>query len=152
ARRGAAVLPDERAMQRLTGRWVPDADGLALVGDPDRMQLARARVVERLAGHRLRDLPDLRRVVLDPPRLREVLLALPVGVPGELPVLVEDEARRPGGALVDGEDHAGGSLDGGARETGRAVPPGPPRDFPPPATVGHPIAGCLLEAFASGGE
>ena len=30
--------------------------------------------------------------------------------------------------------------------------PGPPRVLPPPATVGQAIAGCLLGAFASGGE
>src|SRR6185436_10603697 len=64
----------------------------------------------------------------------------------------EDEARRPGGALVDGEDHAGGSLIGRTLSASRAVPPGPPRVFPPPATVGQAIAGCLLGAFASGGE
>ena len=32
-RRGAAVLPDESAVQGLAGRGVPHADGLALVGD-----------------------------------------------------------------------------------------------------------------------
>ena len=51
---GAAVLPDERAVQRLAGLGVPDADGLALVGDADRRQLAAATpgVVERLARDR----------------------------------------------------------------------------------------------------
>ena len=38
---GAPVLPDERAVQRLAGRGIPDAHGLALVGDADRVQLAR---------------------------------------------------------------------------------------------------------------
>ena len=81
ARGGAAVLPDERAVQRLAGRGVPDADRLALVGDADGLQLPGrdAGVVERLARDRLRDRPDLRGVVLDPAGLREVLRELAVG-------------------------------------------------------------------------
>ena len=107
ALRGAPVLPDERAVQRLAGVRVPDDDGLALVGDADGLQLARsdARVVERLARDRARDLPDLRGVVLDPSRPREVLLELAVGPPDQLRVGVEDEAGRAGGPLVDREDH-----------------------------------------------
>ncbi len=38
------------------------------------------------------DLPDFRRVVLDPARPREVLLELRVGAAGDLPLRVEDEA------------------------------------------------------------
>ena len=68
---------------------------------------AHAGVVERLARHRLRDLPDLRGVVLDPAGPREVLGELPVGPTAQLEALVEDEARGAGRALVDGEDHRG---------------------------------------------
>ncbi len=48
----AAVLPHDRPVQRLSGRRVPHAHGLALVGDPDRHELARASfgVRERLAA------------------------------------------------------------------------------------------------------
>ncbi len=107
ARGGAAVLPDERVVQRLAGLRVPDADGLALVRDPDRLQIAAARsgVVERRARDCLRDVPDLGCVVLDPAGPREVLVKLAVGAPGELRGRVEDQAGRPGRALVDREDH-----------------------------------------------
>ena len=105
---GAAVLPDERAMQRLARRRVPADDGLALVGDADRLELAglQARVVERLAGDRVRDVPDLRRVVLDPAGLREVLRELAVGAADALPLQVEHQAGRAGRPLVDREQHA----------------------------------------------
>ena len=112
ARRGPPVLPDERAVQRLAGLGIPRAHRLALVGDADRAQLARAdaRVVQCLHGHRLRHVPDLRRVVLDPSGPREVLLELAVGAPDQLGLVVEDEAGRARRALVDGEDHAGARL------------------------------------------
>ena len=63
---------------------VPGHDGLALVGDadPGQVRAVDAGVVERLAGHRARHVPDLARVVLDPARAREVLLELAVGAPG----------------------------------------------------------------------
>ena len=107
ARGGAAVLPDDRVVQRLAGRRVPDADRLALVGDPDRGQLAGAHagVVERLARDGLRDRPDLARVVLDPAGPGEVLGELALGAPDRLGTLVEHEAGGAGRALVDREDH-----------------------------------------------
>ena len=110
-RGGAAVLPDERVVQRLARRRVPADDGLALVGDPDRLELAglQPRVLERLAGDRVRDLPDLRRVVLDPARLREVLGELAVAAADALPLQVEHEAGGAGRPLVDGQQHARGN-------------------------------------------
>jgi hypothetical protein len=83
---GAAVLPDDRGCQRLTRRAVPGDDGLALVGDADGLRLAAACVVDRLLGDRDRHVPGLRRVVLHPARLREVLLELAVGAAGDLAV------------------------------------------------------------------
>ena len=52
ARSRAAVLPHECVVDRLAGDGIPRDDGLALVGDPDRVQRGalRARVGERLAG------------------------------------------------------------------------------------------------------
>ena len=103
----AAVLPDERAVQRLAGLRVPDADGLALVRDADRRQLAvrsprpraprsaTARVTSQISPASCSTQPGL----------REVLLELAVGAAGELRVGVEDEAGRAGRALVDREDH-----------------------------------------------
>ena len=106
-RRGAPVLPHDRAVQRLSAGGIPHAHGLALVGDPDRLELARAhaRIGERLARDRPRHLPDLARVVLHPSRSGEVLGELAVCASDRLGALVEDEARRSGGALVDRQDH-----------------------------------------------
>ena len=117
ASRGPAVLPHDRAVKRLARLAVPDAHGLALVGDPDRLQFPRldAGVVERLTRHRVRHLPDLGGIVLDPARAREVLLELPVAAPDQLRLLVEHEAGRAGRALVDCEDHGGNLSGGGGR-------------------------------------
>jgi acetyl-CoA carboxylase biotin carboxyl carrier protein len=106
AARRAAVLPDDRAVERLARVAVPRHDGLALVGDADSAQAAPvdARRVERLARDRARYVPDLGRVVLHPPRPREVLLELPVGASGRLAAVVEHDAGRAGSALVDRED------------------------------------------------
>ena len=82
ARGGAPVLPDERAVDRLAGRRVPGDDGLALVGDPDRVELGAA-------GCRRRRAPRSRPAASPPrspsascstqPGPREVLLELRVG-------------------------------------------------------------------------
>ena len=81
---GAAVLPDQGAVDRLAAVGVPGDDDLALVGHP---------VVElgsldpgggdRLAGDPPRHLPDFIGVVLNPAGLREVLLELRVGATGD---------------------------------------------------------------------
>ena len=90
--------------ERLARRGVPADDGLALVGDPDRLELAglQARVLQRLAGDGVRDVPDLGRVVLDPAGPREVLGELAVAATDALPLEVEHEARGAGRPLVDG--------------------------------------------------
>ena len=94
ARGGAAVLPDERAVQRLAGRRVPAQTVSRWLVIPTAVELARADagVLERLAGDRARDVPDLRRVVLDPAGLREVLAELAVGAADQLGLA----RRRPG--------------------------------------------------------
>ena len=106
---GAAVLPDQGAVDRLAARRVPGDHGLALVGDPDPVELGALDpgVGDRLGGDPPRHLPDLGGVVLDPARPREVLLELRVGAAGDPPLAVEDEAGRAGGPLVDREDHVG---------------------------------------------
>jgi hypothetical protein len=76
----AAVLPDERAMDGLACVRVPGDHGLALVGDPDPLQV---RALNRSVGegadrHVPGHLPDLGRVVLHPARFREMLLELAV--------------------------------------------------------------------------
>ena len=98
ARRSApAVRRSCQTSARCSGSPVAGSqqhDGLALVGDADRLELARpdAGVVERLAGHGVRDVPDLGRVVLDPARPREVLAELAVGAADQLALA----GRRPG--------------------------------------------------------
>ena len=49
---GAAVLPDERVVQRLARRRVPADDGLALVGDADGLELAGLAAPRRRAPRR----------------------------------------------------------------------------------------------------
>ena len=60
---GATVLPDQRAVDRLAARRVPGDDGLALVGDPDPVELGALDpgVGDRLGGDPPRHLPDLAR-------------------------------------------------------------------------------------------
>ncbi len=74
------------SMERRAGLGIPDADRLALVGDPDSAQFARshAGVVERLAGHRVGDRPDLVRVVLHPAWAGECWVELPVAPADQL--------------------------------------------------------------------
>jgi hypothetical protein len=112
ARLGAAILPDDRAVKRLAAVRIPDADGLTLIGDADGLELPRlsAGLLECLAGHGLRHLPDLCRVVLHPAGPREVPFELPVGSAQQFCPLVEDQARRARRALIDGQDHDVGNL------------------------------------------
>ena len=105
---GAAVLPHDRAVQGLAARWIPHAHRLALVGHAHREQLAlgHAGIGERLPGHGLRQAPELIRVVLHPARPGKVLGELAVGAADRLGTLVEHQAGRARGSLVDGEDHS----------------------------------------------
>src|SRR5207237_6766750 len=68
---GAGVLPHDRVHHRLARVAVPDDRGLALVGDAQTGDVARAgsRLRQRVVEHLLTALPDLLGVVLDPARL-----------------------------------------------------------------------------------
>ncbi|CAB4346744.1 unannotated protein [freshwater metagenome] len=103
----AAVLPDERAVERLAGRRVPNADRLTLVADPDCSQAARRDTccLQRLKRHGAGNAPDLSSVVLNPAGLGKMLLKLAVGAAEQLHLGVEDEAGRAGRSLIDREDH-----------------------------------------------
>ncbi|MNS83769.1 hypothetical protein D3C72_1175710 [compost metagenome] len=75
--RRAPVLPDNRPVQRLAGRGVPDDRGLPLVGDAHGGEaIHAARLAHHLATGLQRRAPDLGRVMLDPARLRKVLRQL----------------------------------------------------------------------------
>src|SRR6185312_12950310 len=95
---GPRVLPDDRVVDRLAGLAVPDHGGLALVGDPDRGDVAGLGVGarHRPADHLARTPPDLGRVVLDPAGFRRDLLVLALVDLLDPPVLVEQDqpARR----------------------------------------------------------
>jgi hypothetical protein len=100
---GAAVLPDDGAGTGDAGASVPRDDRLALVGDTDRSDRpAELRV--QLGEHRARGVPDLRRVVLDPAGLGEVLGELAVGPAHRPAVAVDRERSDAGGAGVDRDD------------------------------------------------
>ena len=73
ARRGAPVLPHDRAVARPAGAAVPDHDRLPLIRDADRGDRFAGRVElgRDLAECLDRDAPDVVGVVLDPARLRE---------------------------------------------------------------------------------
>ena len=62
---GSPVLPDDRPVDRLTGRAVPQHDCLALVGDPNSRYAFRLDRGQRFARNRKRIRPDLIRIMLD---------------------------------------------------------------------------------------
>ena len=101
ALRGSAVLPDDRGRDRPSRRALPEQRRLALVRDRDRVDA----VEPRLPGGVEDALPDLLRIVLDPAGPREVLRHLGVATPVDTQLVVDDEARGAGRALVDREDH-----------------------------------------------
>src|SRR5690606_19574332 len=105
---GAAVLPDDRAVDRTAGLAVPDERGLALVRDADAGELARLdpRRQQRMANRLERGVPEVLGLVLDPARVREMLLELLLADADRAEALVEDDGAGAGGALVDGEDVA----------------------------------------------
>src|SRR5438105_6455887 len=102
----AGVLPDDGVVDRPAGATVPHDGGLALVGDAHRGDLVapQSARVERGADDRLRALPDLYGVVLDPSRTRIDLGVLLLGAGDDLAGVIEDHASSAGGALVDRRD------------------------------------------------
>ena len=113
------ILPDDRARDRSRGAALPQHGRLALVRDPDRLQLARGDARRRDGVARGLDdaAPDLVGIVLDPPGLREVGLERPLAAAQDGEALVDDQARGARRPLVDCEDHA-------ALITREVIPPG----------------------------
>jgi len=107
-RLGAAVLPDDRAGQRPAAAAAPQHGGLALVGDADGADVARAqaRAGDGLARGVELGGPDLLGVVLDPAGLRVVLAQLALREGDDAALGVEDDAARTRGALVQGQQMA----------------------------------------------
>lgn len=102
-RRGAGVLPDDRVVHRRAGAPVPHDDGLTLVGDPERRDVARlgAGALERRRCNRVRALDDFQRVVLDEPRSGMVLGVLLLRGGDRRALLVEQHEPRRAGPLVE---------------------------------------------------
>jgi hypothetical protein len=101
------VLPHDRPLHGPPARPLPEERRLTLVRDPDAREVAgpEVRLSERGLRRGEHRLPDLFRVVLHPPRLREVLRELRVAASVYAQLGVDDEARRPGRPLVDCQDH-----------------------------------------------
>ncbi len=102
---GAAVLPDDGAMNGLAGGAVPHHRGLALVGDADRGDVlgADAGLLQRLAAGRHRRGPDVLRLVLDPARRRKMLRKFLLRGCGDGDVGAKHDGARGRGALIDGQ-------------------------------------------------
>ena len=103
---GPGVLPDDRVVDRLAGRLVPDDRRLALVGDADRGEVGGgdAGLGEGALDDLLAARPDLHRVVLDPARLRVDLLVLLLVDRHDRAGVVEDHEAGARGPLVEGPD------------------------------------------------
>src|SRR6267378_38979 len=71
-RRGPAVLPDDRVVDRLASLPVPEDGRLTLIGDADARQIFQGNILllKRFARHSALRLEDFLRVVLDPAGLR----------------------------------------------------------------------------------
>ncbi len=100
---GAAILPDDGAIDGLAGFPIPDDGGFALVGNADGGDLRRLGPGGADGGmgaceHRL---PDFGRVVLHPPILGEVLGEFELADAGDVLVAIEQQSPARSGALVD---------------------------------------------------
>ena len=104
--RGSPVLPDNGAGQRLKRGAIPNDQRLALVRDADRLHIVwlRTRRLERAERGLLDRRPYLLGVVLDPARLRVVLLDLHVSLAANLAVHADGDGGRTGRALVKAQD------------------------------------------------
>jgi hypothetical protein len=99
---GAAVLPDDRARQRLSRGFVPGDHGFALVGDADAGDAAD--FAQHLARAGQRRAPDLARVMLDPAGLRIVLHDFALRDRPQAPRQLEHHSAGGGRARVQHQD------------------------------------------------
>ena len=105
--RGAAVLPDDGAVNGVAGLPVPHDDGLALVRDADCGNvLGRGfRLRKRFARDGIHRKPDLFRVMLDPAGFREILGEFPLLHFHDAALLVEQDAAVRGRSGVQRHQH-----------------------------------------------
>ncbi len=102
----ACILPDDGIVEWAAGCAVPDDGSFTLVGDADGEDLTwkDLRDCQRILNDLARIVPDLHRVMLDPPWLGINLAVLLPGGTHPLPRVVEKHAAGGCGALVDGSD------------------------------------------------
>ena len=107
---GAAVLPDDGALDGLAGGAVPQDGGLALVGDADARDAVgrEGRAVEGLPADGERVAPDILRIMLDPAGGGIMLGEIAPGGRNRPRLGIEDHRPRGGGALVDRKEVVGG--------------------------------------------
>ncbi len=105
----APVLPDDGVGHGFAGHAVPQERRFALVGDADRGDARRVDAAVGQRGARAGKLagPDVRRIVLDPAGLREMLGKFALAAGHGHAGIVEHDRPRTGGALVEGEDVVG---------------------------------------------
>src|SRR3954447_2394650 len=105
---GAHVLPVNGVVNRLAGVTFPQHGGLTLVGDAERLQIARLQlsVLECTIDHTQHVVPDLLGVMFHPPRARKDVMVLDLLDGDDARPAVEDEAPRGGGPLIDAGDEA----------------------------------------------
>jgi hypothetical protein len=102
---GAAILPDDRIVDRLAGLAIPDDRGLALVGNADRRDIAgrNAGARHRGAGGRDRRRPDALRIMLDVAGRGKDLRKFELRESDRLQRFVEQKRTRRCRALIDGK-------------------------------------------------
>ena len=108
-RRRAAVLPDDRIVDRPAGRPAPNERRFALVGDPEPGERARLKAGPGQSLPRCREggSPERFRIMLDPARLRKDLRELLLRHGDERGVRPKNDRARRGRALVDDENMPG---------------------------------------------
>ena len=106
--RRAAVLPDDRPVDRFACSLIPDKSGFALVGDPDRGNI-RAGLPgppDRGTAGLDRGVPQVLGVVLDPTAVRKVLRKLFLCGSHDSHGLVKNDGSGGRRALIDCKDMA----------------------------------------------
>lgn len=104
--RRSAVLPNNCVVNRLACFSVPDQSRFALISNAERSNVAgfQIHLSERVDSCPDLRLPDLQRIMLDPPVVRKDLCILPLAQRDNTAVTIKDNTSAAGCALVKGEN------------------------------------------------